>query len=524
MEDNIDSILIVGGGDAGLLTGLCIRQLNPDVSIAIVDDSADSRSTLGKSTFKLIVDILHEFLEIPPSRFVETVKPVWKGSVFFRDWCGLPPFHFPFDHLQVFPRRLLPNSLAHDVHVYELIYTTPEYRTTNEEMVAQQRTPYSFSPDGGLDTYSSFAYHLSVERFNRFLRTLCAERNIGLIDDQITTVATQGNHVEHLSSHDERYTADLYIDATGFNRVLRSELDGSFTDFGLPLDSAVNTQIDLSLSSIVPATVIETGDAGWYWQIDTYDNRDVGYVFSSEHVDVDDAVAEFNQHMDGAISKDELVTYSFTSGYYPETWATNCLAIGNAAGFVEPLQSTGLTANAQAAVILSTLLSSHGRINDRAIRETYNTCVSRIWESIYDFVSLHYAYAPGENEFWTDMRSVELSPRTLAIVEEFQRRGFATNIDPTEYHEQINNLMIFPLVTYYAIMRSMGATSAFYEEHDFDSTADVERQWTEHFEQIKDRVGDFLSYEEFYLGLSVDERTQLVPDHQSTYFAAEHPT
>lgn len=509
MANKVEEITVVGGGDSGLIAALCIEKLNPDVEITIVDDFHAQPSEIGKSTYKLLVDILHQFLEISEERFIEEVKPIWKASVYFKDWCGYTPFHFPFDHLKMYPNRLLPNSIEQYHHIYNECYLRPDFRTNNEEMVHQQKTPYVITNEGNLNRYRSYAYHFDVHRFNSFLRELCTERGISLVNDEIVDVTTNGTRIVDVRSETSTYSADLYIDATGFKRVLKNELGGTFRDFGLPLNAAFNTRIERPLSDVVPATVIETGAYGWFWQIDTFDSRDLGYVYASDFVDDDEAVAEFVRHSGGSFEADQVSKYEFTSGYYEDAWATNCVSIGNAEGFVEPLQSTGLTANAQAAVILSILLSSHGCINDAGIRSTFNSCIESIWESIYDFVSVHYAYSAGTTDFWKTMQSVRISPRTEQIIKEFDINGIATDMNPIEHHDEINNLMIFPLVSFFAIMRSMGAESTFYENADITVSDDVKDHRESFFASMRDEVNEYLTYEEVYRGFSAMEREQL---------------
>jgi tryptophan halogenase len=249
----------------------------------------------------------------------------------------------------------------------------------------------------------------------------------------------------------------------------------------------------------VPATVIDTGKARWFWQIDTYDNRDRGYVYASDYVSEAEARAEFVDHCEG-IDADDVVKYEFDSGHHERAWVENCVAVGNAEGFVEPLQSTGLTANAKASVTLATLLSGHGCVDDDAVRERYNAWVRNTWESIYDFISVHYAYADGDTEFWDAAQSIELSPRTEMLIEEFDRNGFDAHVDPTMYHDDHDELLFFRPLNFYALIRNMGATSAFYESHDFEVDDRTRRAVDQHYGSIREDVADHYDHHEFYHG------------------------
>jgi tryptophan halogenase len=502
MDDEVIDVTIVGGGDSGLLAGLCLRQLNPGLEITIVDDFERDVPQVGKSTYKKITEILHDFLDVDEERFVSEVKPVWKGTVYFRDWCGNDPFHFPFDDFAKFPAIDTPDAVeAYYLH-YEELYDSPEHLTTGEAIVEQSKSPMYFVPsDGMYHKYDHIAYHLNTDRFNAFLRKLCKRRGIDLVNDEVTGVVADGNRVERVESAETAYEADLYVDASGFNRVLKGELDADFRDFDFPLDAAYNARADRGIEDIVPATVIDSGEHGWFWQIDTYDDRDLGYVYGSAFVSDEEALETFLEHCGGGVAEADVARYEFTSGYHERAWEGNCVAIGNAQGFVEPLQSTGLTANAEAAVTLSNLLSAHGRINDEAIRDTYNGWVRRSWESIYDFISVHYRYAAGDNEFWEAARSIDVSPRVERLVEEFDRNGFSTCVNFTENTPGVEDLLVFHPVNFYVMLRNLGVDSRFYERHDFAVSDEVRREREEYYRNVREEVRNYLSTQEVYQGI-----------------------
>ncbi|MFB6295566.1 MAG: tryptophan 7-halogenase [Halobacteriales archaeon] len=509
MDANITDVTIVGGGDSGLLAGLSLRRTNPELDVRIVDDFERDIPQVGKSTYHKITDILHEFLGIDEERFMSEVKPVWKGSVYFRDWCGRGPFHFPFDNAAKFPEDHTPRALEHEYHYYETLYDSPDHRSKGEEIVEQRASPMYYAPESGTyRKYRHVAYHLNTERFNSFLRDLCRERDVSLVDDEITDVAATGDRIERVESDTATYESDLYVDASGFNRVLKRAVDDGFREFDLPLDSAFNTRVDRPLSEVVPATVIESGEHGWFWEIDTFDNRDFGYVFSTEHVSDDEARAAFLDHVGGSatvedvgsVTAEDVAKYEFTSGFYEDCWTGNCLAIGNAEGFVEPLQSTGLTTNAWAAMTLADHISAHGGVNDRAAREAYNAWVRRIWESIHDFVSVHYLFAEGEGAFWDAAGSIEATPRVKRLVEAFDDRGFSTAVDPLE-GTGMEDLLAFTPLNFYVMLRNLGVESAFYEIHDFEVSSEVKDAADAFYESVREEVEDHLTTEEVYRGI-----------------------
>lgn len=503
-DERIDDIVIVGGGDIGLATGLALRELNPDLGIAVVDDFTSDPPEVGKSTYQSILDILHGFLGISEDRFLTEVKPIWKGSVYFRDWCEYDPFHYTFDFFVQYPDRTAPKAADQYYFQYDTVATDPEYRTVSEAMVEEERSPIYFDREGH-DRYQAVAYHLDLERFNSFLADLCDERGIDVIDDEITDVDVTAGRVDAIHSDSTNYEADLYVDASGFNRVIKEELDAEFRSFDLPVDTAYTAKNERPLSEAVPATVIETGEAGWFWGIDTFDFRDQGYVFSSEYLTDDEAAAEFLAHCDEDLSRADLTKYEFDSGYHTAAWEGNCVTIGNAQGFVEPLQSTALTSNLQAAANLSIVLSSHGRVDGDGARNLYNGWVERLWESIYDFISIHYRHADGDSPFWKAAQSVPISGRVERLEDHYDQCGYNTKINPLNTPisdgETLDELAVFAPINFFVVMRNMGVESTLYEENDFVVDDDVRAEIVEFYDSMEERADQLLGIDEVYKGL-----------------------
>lgn len=157
--------------------------------------------------------------------------------------------------------------------------------------------------------------------------------------------------------------------------------------------------------------------------------------------------------------------------------------------------------NSGAAANLSNLLSAHGQRVDDGIRDTYNGWVQRSFESFYDFISIHYKYSSGENEFWQAMQSIDVSARVEHLIRDFDRNGFDTIIDPTKNTDDITDSVVFRPRNLHFLIRQMGGTSEFYETNEFAVSDTVKREEDEYYQNIQEEVANHISIEQFYKGM-----------------------
>jgi tryptophan halogenase len=493
-HNQIDDITIVGGGDAGLMATLLLEQAAPNINLMVIDDFQEDPPNVGKSTISYILNTFHGVLDIERRRFISEVKPVWKASAYFRDWCGCDPFHVPFDEFTLRPEQ----DDSEKFHKLYHRYQTDNYQTLGTKLTEHRRSPFMRQPNGSLDVYHHVAYHLGVERLNNFLRNICQERGIDLVDERITEVQTSNNTIEAIASETNEYRADLYLDATGLKRLLMGSLDNKFKSFDIPLDSAVVAKTNVELSEIVPATVIESGRSGWFWQIDTYDWRDVGYVYSSEHISDDAALKEFLNHRPESIAESNVQAYRFNSGVYKKAWVENCVAVGNALGFVEPLESTALTTNAILLEKAGDLIRDHARLNHDGLRDIYNTYATSLWSNLYDFISVHYRYADGDTPFWHEARTVNAGSRLKTYNENFQQNGFTSHreFNQWQFYQDNRFYRLFNQWQFYRLMTDLGVESKFYQDLDFDVPSHVVSTIETQNDTVAHKLNHCLTYPE----------------------------
>lgn len=517
-SEQVDSIIVVGGGDAGLLTALALEKALNDPEISIIDDSKQSVPEVGKSTLSSVAYFLHNLVDIDMVRLISNVKLSWKTTVFFKDWCGVKPFHSPLgqslpavSHGQRdvnashdFSEVLTPTHEA-EFHEFYYRYNQVDFSTIYGEVAetpgkAPVRIIRSSEGQERLDVaLPSVSYQFDSRSFNTFLRTVCLERGINIIDDRVTDVKKSGDWIESIQGEATDYAGELFVDASGFKRVLMRELDNPFLEFDLPVDSAVVATVDIPLSEVVSATVVTTGDSGWFWHIDTcggmFGTRDLGYVYSSAHISDNAAEEEFIESRSEDINPASFRHYRFESGVLEQPWIANCVAMGNSLGFVEPLQSTALSATCELAERLARGLANHSRINHQGLRELFNGSTRSTWQEIYEFISIYYKYSSGTTSFWEEAR--DINPEPIQQYQSYQQSGFSGWRDIARLTRTQTDLNGIDL--YYLSLRNLGVDSQFYENLDLEVDAQVVDQIDAHSASLSSRVDEFATYEDIWL-------------------------
>jgi tryptophan halogenase len=125
-------------------------------------------------------------------------------------------------------------------------------------------------------------------------------------------------------------------------------------------------------------------------------------VYSSDFISDDEAEREFRASSP-RVQSTRLV--QFVSGRRRNAWVKNVVAVGNAAGFVEPLEATALFVISQDARRLTEVLLNTGRNPSPAAR-VYNIKSAATWDAIRNFIAVHYRFNTRlDTPFWRACRA-----------------------------------------------------------------------------------------------------------------------
>jgi tryptophan 7-halogenase len=261
--------------------------------------------------------------------------------------------------------------------------------------------------------------------YARFLRTYAEGRGVRRIEGEVIDARLDpAGRIDSLGLQDGRSIGgDFFIDCSGVRALLIAKaLKTAYVDWSewLPCDRTVAVQCE-SAGDPVPFTQSTARESGWQWRIPLQHRVDSGYAYCSAHLSDDEATAKLFECLEGAPLSDTRLL-RVKAGRRASAWVGNCVALGLAAGFLEPLESTSIHLIQTGLARLFALFPD--RDCDPAISAEYNRLTALEYERVRDFLILHYAASQREDTpFWRHCRAMPV-PETLTCKRElFTKTG-----------------------------------------------------------------------------------------------------
>jgi tryptophan 7-halogenase len=452
----IQKIVIAGGGTAGWMVAAGLsRTLGKALDIKLVESDEIGTVGVGEATIPTLVTF-HRLLDINEQEFMAATQGTFKLGIGFENWrnvnqhyihsfgtTGKDHWTAGFQHFWLKGRE---RGLASDYGDYCV------------ELKASLANKFAHLPRGGMN----YAFHLDAGLYAKFLRKFSEGYGVQRIEGKITNVLTHDDtgfiKAIRLDSGGE-IEGDLFIDCTGFRALLIGQtLHEPYEDWShwLPCDSAVALQTE-SVGEAIPYTRSIARDAGWQWRIPLQHRVGNGMVYCSRYSSDDEAKQTLLANIEGKVRTEPRVI-KFKPGQRRQTWVKNCVAVGLASGFIEPLESTSIHLISRSIIKLLQMFPSTG-INPTDIEEFNRQTVAEL-EHIRDFIVLHYHVTDRQDTpFWNACRTMEIPAslhhrielfRETGRVFRFQNELFAENswiqvmlgqgILPKQYH-QVADLM-----------------------------------------------------------------------------------
>jgi tryptophan 7-halogenase len=414
----INKVIVLGGGSAGFLAAISLKAKIKDLSVTVIRSKDIGIIGVGEGSTVGLTGFLHKYLGVGHRQFFAVAQPTWKLGLRFI-WGPRPHFHYNFVNSQLTGKVPgLPKIKAFYCD-QEMQYEDPVSTLMSHDKAFERL------PNGLPGLHGTLAYHFENDKFVRFLESLAGGIGVQVLDDTVLDVRRGEMGIAGLQLASGRTeSADLYLDCSGFSSALLGKaMAEPFVSFksSLYCDRAVVGGWERTDEPIKPYTTCQTMNSGWCWQIEHETRINRGYVYSSAFASDDEAEREFRAG-NPKVTSTRIV--KFVSGRYERSWVDNVVAIGNAYGFVEPLEATALGVIAvQSLLLTDSLIDSGGRV-EPTHRRLYNRHIAQFWDNIRAFLAVHYKFNTRiDSPFWRHCLEHTDLAGAQEIVEVYQENG-----------------------------------------------------------------------------------------------------
>jgi tryptophan halogenase len=465
MNKAVKSVVIVGGGTAGWLTAGIIaaeHQTNSaqGIELTLIESPDISPIGVGEGTWPTMRNSLQS-IGISEKEFIRCCDASYKQGSQFIGWVNgqtNDSYYHPFIAPQGFGQTNIAGYWQKNAQHTSFAHAVSfQPHLCDHGCAPKQKQTPEFA------AVANYGYHLNAAKFATLLQQHCID-NLGVkhIVDHVEQVngALEGN-IESVSTrcHSD-IPADLFIDCSGSNAILLSK------HYQIPFinkkdilfnDSAIAVQVPYNIydAPIASHTLSTAQQAGWIWDIGLPTRRGVGYTYASDYLSDKAAEQSLRDYLAKDLSAAEIAELTFrkiafTPGHREKFWHKNCVAVGMAAGFLEPLEASALAlVELSAKMIAKELPANHSIMAITA--ERFNQRFHYRWQRIIEFLKLHYVLSQRtDSKYWLDNRLTETIPARLQQLLSLWQHQEPTYNDFTEIEE------IFPAASYQYILYGMG--------------------------------------------------------------------
>ena len=439
-SEPVRRLVIAGGGSAGwMAAAAAATALQGRTEIVLVESEAIGIVGVGEATIPAI-HAFNQFVGLDEAEFVKATQGSFKLGIEFVDWLKTGHRYFHpfgthgrnFDWVPLYQYYLQARARGDDTPLQD--YSLAWLAARENRFDRPDRDPRK-----ALSTLA-YAYHFDAVAYGQYLSGIARSRGVRRIEGKIVEVLRDGESGDLTAlrlESGERVEGDFFLDCTGFRGLLIEQtLETGYEDWRhlLPCDRAIAAPCEHG-GDFTPYTRSTAREAGWQWRIPLQNGIGNGYVHCSEFIGEDEATDVLKANLDGALRAEPRVL-RFVTGRRRKAWNRNCVAIGLAAGFMEPLESTSLHLIQTGIMRFLALFPSRDR--SPALEREFNELTRQEWEAIRDFLVAHYVMTEREDTpFWRHCRAIAI-PDSLAYRLEYFRETGKITVGPYDMFQESN--------------------------------------------------------------------------------------
>ncbi|MGL6043904.1 MAG: tryptophan halogenase family protein, partial [Sandaracinobacteroides sp.] len=422
MTSVIQHVAIVGGGTAGWLAAGVLAARLPALRITLVEAPDIPTIGVGEGTWPTMRETL-AMIGIAETEFLTACNATFKQGSRFDGWVTgeagdsylhpftLPPSGSMRDLLGAWQADAGTSSFATAM--------TAQAAVCDRALAPRQRAMPDYA------AALNYGYHLDAGKFAALLmRHATGRLGVTRIACAVSgTVAAENGDIAALLLRDgSSVEADLFVDCSGHAGLLIGGhcgvgwVDRSDVSFN---DRALAVQVPVEAGSPIASQTIGTAHAaGWLWDIGLPTRRGIGCVYSSRFLSDAGAEDTLRTYLAGKLPQADLSALeprrlAFRTGHRTCFWQGNCLAIGQSAGFIEPLEASAIVMIELALRALVDAFPADRAVMDIHARR-FNALFSHRWGRILEFLKLHYLLSRRTEPYWQAQRDPATVPERLA--------------------------------------------------------------------------------------------------------------
>jgi tryptophan halogenase len=403
------NICIIGTGASGWIACTMLKKLEFIKKITIIGSSKIPSIGVGESTTLNFVSQVLDKVELKD--FVNESDAAIKYGVYYKNWSKRDFIHYFKSGNDFLKTKNCEESYGEmlankdpDIHIHDLI--------------GNKMWNFIRKNEVSLDTEEHIhSWHFDAGKFINFLKKINLEdEKVNFIDDTIIDCKfLVGDQIQYIVGESKiKYTADYFVNCCGDNelneKVFKEEYE-SLSPYLLTNKALVYPlNYTNKKDQFHPYTVAKTMKHGWRWITPTQSRIGTGYVFSDNHISVDEAKNEFTEDIGDKTIQPFLV--DFNPKYNKKPFKSNSCTIGMSSGFLEPLDAPGLSTTISAMEHLIDILKYKNDIskllsfNKKIDRSNIQTSLNYEWWCTFILHQYKTCWR-NDTQFWIDHKNVK---------------------------------------------------------------------------------------------------------------------
>lgn len=459
---------VVGGGTAGWLTALFLQHYYPFTKINVISSDEIGILGAGEGTTPNTLGML-ETLGIPLPELIKKTNATIKNGIKFSNWNGDGESYFhPFVNSDNYNPYAHPNPTGNALPVMPLLWMSAGNKNLNGILIdshlsEKNQVKYAYNLNSSIKTnpvmdhfnkIGAHSIHFDANILAEHLKWHASMRGINHIEGEIVTINQDENeNIKSFTLKDgSEIETNFVFDCSGFKRLIIGNLYKSeWISYSkhLPMKRAIGFfKEHEDPTQIPPETESRAMKAGWAWHIPVQNRIGCGYVFDTDYITDEEAKEEAKEVFGENIKFGK--TFNFEAGTFKTPWVKNCIAVGLAGGFIEPLEATSIMITIM--TLNGYLENNIGAKGEQFFIDRFNKMMVDVNKENMEFIYLHYLTQRNDTPFWKEFREKNPMPERIEKLFEYMKYTMPDN----EFLREGKPNMIYTLSSWYSVLAGTG--------------------------------------------------------------------